>query len=255
MPATQSVSTATLGHVLDGTHFLQVSTQPCKIFNLTGVCGGSSGTVYYLQILGVAAPSTGVTVPLFSVPINGALPFAFDYNNKGLDTSSMNLLGGPIIAGSNTLPVYVAVSSTFEVWTSVAGNVDVDVTFEESVVSTPNQTLVALTGPQPTLAVFTNPNPARRLISLQAVNATGAAAFLYLFAEVPTTAGATPIAVWPIANSIMINKSFGTGLACLRQNSTTFAQATGCYLVGDPNPNTVNPSGISCQLSFAATYI
>jgi hypothetical protein len=245
---TKSISTIQSGQVLDATHYLQISTVPAVIFDIEGEVSSTTGTSYFIQLHG-ASPTAGMK-PLYSrlaVPssystgING---FSFVYRPDGLDTSTMNNPYGGTTAtdGSNTLPVWIAISSTDATYTSVAASTNVTVDFEETQLELQNPTVTGdtTTGVN-SLTVFTT-NAGKRLTQFTATNNTGATAYLMLFAKASPAAGSVPIAQWTFTNGQTINQNFGRGLAPMQQSGTDFTNYTGCYLVGSSTSTTLTAS-------------
>lgn len=245
---TKSTSTIQSGQVLDATHYLQISTVPAVIFDIEGEVSSTTGTSYFIQLHG-ASPTAGMK-PLYSrlaVPssygtgING---FSFVYRPEGLDTSTMsNPYGGTTATdGANTLPVWIAISSTDATYTAVAASTNVTVDFEETLLELNNQTVVGdtTTGVN-NLTVFTT-SSSKRLTQFTATNNTGATAYLMLFANSSPSTGAVPIDQWALTNGQTLTQNFGRGLAPMWQSSTDYTNYTGCYLFGSSTTGTLTAS-------------
>lgn len=246
--ANKSVSTIQAKAPLTGATLLLVASVPIKVLGIEGVVTSTTGTNYYIQLLGTASPVSGTTIPLYSrlvVPStssSGQNGFSFEYPFEGLDTQAMNFPAGGTTTtdGFNTLPVYAAISTTDTVWTSVAASTDVTVTFEEWQYELPNQTITGdtVTGVD-LLPVYTSPNTAKRLTKFQVTNNNGATCYLMLFAYSNPAAGATPIAQWTLANGVTLTETFGGGLAPLQYPVVGGTQDTGCFLFGSSTTQTL----------------
>ena len=242
---TKSVSTQQAKQVIDGTHFLQVSSGPVVIFDIEGEVNSTAGTNYYIQLLSVpqATAVSGTTIPLYSrqvVQANAATQingFSFTYRPIGIDTAQIvNPSGGTLATtGANTLPVYVAISSTDGVWTQVAASTNVTIDFELSRPEFVAETLAGdLTTNVQLLSVWASGGTAaaRRLVGLNITETSGVASYVQVFASA-TLAGIvtlTPVLQIPLAANATINARFG-GLAVLQGNPTTFVESNGCYVV------------------------
>lgn len=244
---TKSISTIQSGQVLDDTHYLQISTVPTVIFDIEGEISSTTGTSYFIQLHG-ASPTAGMK-PLYSrlaVPSSygtGLNGFSFVYRPDGLDTSTMtNPVGAVTTAGANTLPVWIAISSTDATYTAVAASTNVTVDFEEPILELNNQTI---TGDTTTgvnnLTVFTT-SAAKRFTQFTATNSTGATAYLMLFANSSPATGAVPIDQWTLTNGQTLTQNFGRGLAPMEQSKTDFTNYTGCYLFGSSTTGTLTAS-------------
>jgi hypothetical protein len=182
---TKSVSTQQAGQALDNTHYLQVSATPCTIFDIEGECSSTSGTAYFIQILGTGSPVSGTTIPLYSELCVAASAttqkngFSFTYRPIGIDTSTLtNPAGGTLATtGANSLPVYMAISSTDNVYTAVAASTQVQVRYEETYLEQINQTITGdlVTG-RDSLTVWATPNALKRLTQFVVTNNNGGTA-------------------------------------------------------------------------------
>ena len=239
----KSISTQQAGQVLDATHFLQLSTGPVLIYGIEGE-STSAGAALYIQLHSVSPVST-TTVPLYSrlcvqaAATAGQNGFSFTYpGSSALDTSAMPFPEGATTGGSNTTGVWVAISSTDNVYTSVAASTQVQVMVEETYLELPN---LVITGDSTTavdsLAVYTDPNDAKLLVQFQAKNNLGADAYIMLFAAAAVN-GATPIQQWKVANGATVTQRFGSGQSVYSQD-TAFALHTGCYLYGSSTTQTL----------------
>jgi hypothetical protein len=234
--STRTVSTQQAAQQLDATHFLQVATGPVTLYGFEGYVNGNAGTQYYLQIHGVA-PTTGSTVPLYSVQVIGGNGFSFLYNN-GLNTKQMSFPDQATTGGTNTLPVFFAISSTDTVYTSVAASTDLLVTLDEPRTIPANETITGdTTTGRDSLPVYTSPNTAKRLMKFQVTNNTGATAYLMLFAYSNPALGDVPQAQWTIANGATLTQDLGTGLMVMQ--APAFVLKTGCYLFGSSTTQTL----------------
>lgn len=254
MPTTKTISTYQAKQVLDGTHFLQLSAGPCKIFNIEGNTNSTTGTNYYIQLLGTATPVSGTTIPLFSrlaVPsayatgING---FAFDYQPTGITSSTLtNPIGGTsATAGQDTNGVWVAISSTDTVYTSVAGSTDISVDIEEYELEVPsNQVIIGdLTTAVANLAVFADPSAPNFVYNIMVTNNTGADGYLMLFGKVPAN-GDIPIVgrTWKLATGTTQTINFGSGGLSPVQADASGTLHTGCYAYGSSTSQTLTATG------------
>lgn len=230
----KTVSTIKAGQVLDATHFLQVAVNPVKVFRIEGNVNSTSGTSYYIQLHG-GAPGAGA-VPLFSVLAvpssyaSGVNGFSFIYT-EGLDTARMTYPASTIAGGDNISPVYVAISSTDTIYTSVAANTDVSVTFESFFVDLPSQTIVSSAG-SATLTAWNDVvgNSNNRLLSFIVDNTNNPGTeFLLLFAITGPSATTVPLASWTVPASLSFTQTFGSGLLCTSE-SPVASQHYGCYL-------------------------
>ena len=233
---TKTVSTQKAGQVLDASHYLLVNGAPVNIRNIEGEVNSTIGTSYYIQLHG-SVPATGVTVPLYSrlcvtsLSPSGVNGFSFTYP-EGLSTAAMNFPEAAAAGGLNSLPVYVAISSTDNVYTSVEANTQVTVDFE---LQTDEVTNAVITGDTTTgvdsLAVFTDPNAAKRLVKAQVTNNTGAVGYLMLFAQANPANGALPLQQWKMADGATLKLDFSGGIP-VQSMDATFTLHTGCYLFG-----------------------
>lgn len=253
---TKSISTMQAGVPLTGATLLQLSTGPVKIFNVEGNVNSTNGNSYYIQLLGTASPVSGTTKPLYSrlavtsgtsSGING---FAFDYNPQGIDTARMNYPEQAASGGDNTSGVWVAISSTDTVWTSVAATTDVTVDIEQQYNDASNETITGDTSTGvDSLAVYTDPNTAKRLTRIQysnSVASTVAPVYLQLFASVPAT-GAIPIQEWTVTSTASVSLFFGQsgfpvegGTQVVPSGTLpgSYVQHFGCYLYGSSTAGT-----------------
>jgi hypothetical protein len=243
MPATKSISTQQNGGPITGSTLLEISSQPCKIGNVEGYCYGSAGSQLFLQLLGTATPSSGVTIPLWSRQIATANGFSFTYSDFAIDTAQLqagyNYAGGAI-TGSNTLPVYLAISSSNETWTSVATNVDAEVDIELFTIE-PNGATVTTTNSASAVTVWADPDStqAHRLNYFSATNNTGAAGFVTLFALSSFNNGYYPVRTWPVASGATISEYFGREGIEVSSQDANGTNHNGCYLVGSSTVPTV----------------
>ena len=243
MPKVKSVSTQQAKAPLTGTTGLLVSTTPVKVFDIEGVCtGGSSNTAYYIQILGVAPASavSGTTIPLWSRQITGLLGFSFVYRPIGLDTSTMtNPAGGTLATtGANSLPVYVAISSTDTVWTSTATATDCTVNYEETYLELVNQAIVGdTTTGRDSLTIWADPNQANRLTQFVVTN-NSTAGYIMLFAYANPANGTLPLQQWAVGNGVTITEKFSRGIP-FQQGDASFVPHYGAYLYGSSTTQTL----------------
>lgn len=244
---TKTVSTQQSKQVLDASHYLLVSNNPVVIFDIEGQCNSTTGAAYYIQLLGTATPISGTTIPLYSRECvaaaagSGNNGFSFVYRPDGLSTATMlNPVGGTLATtGLNTLPVYVAISSTDNVYTAVAASTQITIDFEESTLGIENQVITGdLTTGVDSLTVFSDPNVAKRLTQFKAINNTGATAYIMLFAYATPANGSTPLEQWTLTNGQTLTQSFGRGYAPM-QGGSTYVQHTGCYLYGSSTTQTL----------------
>jgi hypothetical protein len=245
---TKSVSTQQAKQVLDNTHYLQVSATPVTIFDIEGECSSTTGSAYYIQVLGTGSPSSGTTIPLYSeLCVSASSPtqnngFSFTYRPIGIDTSTTtNPAGGTLATtGANSLPVYMAISSTDNVYTAVAASTQVTVRYEETYQELVNQTITGdLTTGVDSLIVWATPNAAKRLTQVVVSNSAATAIapmYLMLFAYATPAAGATPSQEWTISDTAFHTLKFGNGIEFQQGNPTTYVQAYGCYLYGSSTP-------------------
>ena len=248
---TKTISTIQAKQVCDGSHYLTLSAvNPVVIFDIEGEIKSTTGTAYYVQLLSTASPSTGVTIPLWSrlaVPASyasGINGFSFTYRPGGLDTSTMTDPAGGTIAtdGTNTLPVYVAISSTDNVYTTVAASMQVTIEVEETNLEVANQTV---TGDTTTgvdhLVVFADPNPSKMLVQITAANSAATPSvpmYLMLFAYASPATGATPIMQWQFKGTASLTFNFGRGKALMQYTNSPYTLHTGCYLYGSSTTGT-----------------
>jgi hypothetical protein len=236
--ANKTLSTQQSGQVLDASHYLTLGSSPVNILAIEGEVNSTTGTAYYLQLLGTLTPATGVTVPLWSRLVvaaatgSGNNGFSFEYMRGGLDTATMNFPEAATVGGSNALPVVVAISSTDNVYTAVAANTQVAVTVEDAYLEIATQTVTGdLTTGVDSLAVYTDPNPTKRLVQFQAVNGTGAVGYVMLFAVANPANGDLPIQQWKVGIGVTLTERFGAGWP-VQASDTAYALHTGCYLFG-----------------------
>jgi hypothetical protein len=248
---TKTVSTQQKKAVVTGATLLEVNAAgPVVIYDIEGDVTSTNGTNYYIQLLGVSNPVTGTTVPLYSRlavlsgTASGINGFSFVYRPGGLDTATLtNPAGGSVATtGANNLPVYVAISSTDNVWTSVAANTQVSVDFEDTYAEfeIPNQTIVGdkTTGVD-SLAVWTANGPQHLLTQVVYSNSaatTNAPMYLMLFGYAGPAAGATPLQEWTVTDNNFHTLKFGNGFAVQQGNPTTYVLGYNCYLYGSSTP-------------------
>jgi len=240
---TKTVSTQKVGQVLDASHYLLVNGSPVNIRNIEGEVNSTTGTSYYIQLHG-SIPATGVTVPLYSrlcvtsLSPSGVNGFSFTYP-EGLSTAAMSYPEAAATGGLNSLPVYVAISSTDNVYTAVAANTQVSVDFEAQVDALAN---TIITGDTTTgvdnLTVFTDPNATKRLVQAEVTNNTGAVGYLMLFAQANPANGTLPLQQWKIANGATLKLGFAGGIP-VQSMDATLALHTGCYLFGSSTTQTL----------------
>lgn len=260
----KSVSTQQAGQVLDVNHYLLVSSTPVLIFDIEGEVTSTTGTNYYIQLLGTATPNSGVTVPLFSrlavtsIATSGQNGFSFVYRPQGLDTSTMNYPETAIVGGSNSSPVYLAISSTDNVYTAVAASTQVAVNFEDTYQEFPN---LVITGDLSTgcdaLQVYDDGNPDKRLLQFQALLTVGAnPSYLMLFGYKNPTNGALPLQQWKVTPGVanMITKRFNAGLFTMQGNPSTYVKNTGCFLYGSTTTQYLTAS-VASAWNMKAWYI
>lgn len=240
---TKSISTQQSAP-LDASTYLLLGLKPVTIFDIEGEVSSTTGTNYYIQVLGTATPVSGTTLPLYSrlvVPAaagTGNNGFSFVYRPIGLNTSTMSFPEGAATGGSNSLPVYLAISSTDNVYTSVAASTQVQVTVEDTYLEIPNQVITGdTTNATDSLPVWGTPGVTKKLVQFQVTNTNvGATAYLMLFAYSPAN-GDVPLQQWPVANGATITERFGSGWQV--QQSPAYVLKTGCYLVGSSTTQTL----------------
>ena len=247
---TKTYSTQQNGAPITGSTLMKVSTGPCIVFDIEGEVDSTTGTAYYIQLLGTAAPASGPTVPLYSRlcvlsgSATGKNGFSFVYRPIGLDTAAMLYPEVGNTAGNNVKSVYVAISSTDNVWTSVAANTQVSVTVEETYIEDVNTVIVGdLTTGVEGLVVYPNgsASAASRLLQFIASNSEAtinAPRYLMLFAQPPVN-GLFPVEQWQFNNSAQKTFKFSNhvyamqkGTPTLNAPATDFTQWTGLYLYG-----------------------
>jgi len=248
---TKSISTQQANQVLDATHFLKVSSYPVKIFNIEGETTSTNGISYYIQVHG-SAPTTTVTVPLYSTlcvtsqAASGVNGWSFTYGKVGIDTSRMNNPYGTTTTtdGANNLPVYLAISSTDNVYTSVAAATHCRIDAEDSVVTPVNMTVVGdTTTAVASLTVWADPSAAHKLMKFTVTNNSiipGQTLYLMLFAYNNAATGAVSEYVWPVAQTATLTREFGVGIAPIQGTTADYVIHTGCYLVGSSQPNSLH---------------
>lgn len=238
----KSVSTQQTKQVLDASHFLEVSADgPVNIMDIEGEVNSTTGLVYYIQLLNNNTPASGITVPMYSrlavtaTAVSGNNGFSFVYRPEGLDTARLtNPNGGTFAtAGENNSPVYVAISSTDNVYTSVAASTQVAVNFDAPGLENINQTVTGdLTTGVDYLVVYADPNPANRLTKVQAKHPIPAR-FLMGFGYANPALGAEPLFVLSLPNANQLYTfDFGLGGLMTMQGDSTYIIHTGCYLYG-----------------------
>lgn len=260
----KSVSTNATNTPLTGSTLLAVSTSPCTIYDIEGYCTGASGSPFFIQILGTAAPSSGVTVPLWSRMIQGGTGFSFVYRPTGIDTANLNLGTGPDTPiGANASAVYMAISSTDNVWTSTATATDVSVDYEDTYLETITATKVGPTATIDSLTVFADPSPQYRLTEFTVTNNSGATAYLMLFGYAAPAVNSIPLQQWTVANGATITEKLGRGITFQQCKATLLAGIAtptdyvphyGCYLVGSSTTQalTITTGG---QWTMLAYYV
>ena len=240
---TKSVSTYQNQQALDNTHFLQVAAYPVIIFSIEGETSSTAGTNYFIQLHG-ASPTAGM-VPLWSkncvaasatTQING---WSFVYPEPGLDTSTMtNPVGAVATAGANTLPVWIAISSTDATFTAVAAATQATVVFEEAYLEAQNQTITGDTSTgRDSLVVWTT-NSAKRLTKYQVTNNNGGTA----------TSGTVTSGTWYQIVTYVAGDDF-TNIGAPVNASGTIFKATGTTPTTWSNGSTVNT--VSWLMLFA----
>lgn len=255
---TKNISTYKAGQQIDATHFLQVSTVPCKVFSIEGQAAGSGAL--YLQLMGVPVSSavSGTTVPLWSQLITGGTGFSFVYPS-GEDTSTMaypSLTTTSSTVGSNALPVFLAISSTMAVWTSSATAVDATVSIDLPFVDTVALTLIKNDGNGGVLTLWADSvaNTNKRMISLSLNNAGyGTLVYFQLFSFAPT-AGALASQEWTAtANQPSIELRFGDGFS-VQQADASYVQHYGCFVGISSTPGTYTNGGTGNPILSNGTF-
>lgn len=256
--ATRSISTIQAKQPLTNTAYLLLGRGPIKIFNIEGNVNSTTGTNYYIQLLGTGAPVSGTTIPLYSrlavpasYPTAVATGFSFTYNPTGLSTETMTKPFGGTVAtvGENTLPVYVAISTTDTVYTAVNASTDVTVDVEENELENRNQTVVGdtVTGVS-SLVVFADPSVSSKVTRVSVTNLVASAGFIYVFPYVDPVNGAIPWQRFPLDGTMgaISTFNFGQGSKPTSQDSNGTIH-TGCYLY-------FSFSGTSYTLSLNTSY-
>jgi hypothetical protein len=238
----KSVSTQQAGQALDASHYLQVTDSsvggPVLIFDIEGEVNSTNGTSYFIQLLNTSSPSSGTTVPLFSrlavaaTATSGLNGFSFVYRPNGIDTSTMgNPVGGTYSTdGSNVDSVYVAISSTDNVYTSVAASTQVTVDFEDGYLEIPTQTITGdLTTSRSNLTVFSDPNPTNKLIQFYAKSNFST-----------LSSGTLTIGVYYQLTTFVAGDDF-TNVGAAQNQSGTFFFATGTTPTTWSNSSVISP--------------
>ncbi len=254
----RSISTQQAGQQLDATHFLNVAAFPIKIQQIEGYCGGASGTQYYLQ-LHTGVPVSTTTVPIWSMQVQAVNGFSFEYPLlDGLNTALMSLDATTLQPSPNRGGVYVAISSTDTVYTSVAAATDCRVDFEEYELELPNKTFVGDTSTSVgSLQVWTEAaglsTGGKHLLKVEAQNNNATTQYLMLFAKdaAPST-GDSPIQTWTFATTIANTLNFGAAFVP-RQVLSTGANVLGCtFRVSSTSPTF---TAVANGWTIRATYV
>ena len=160
--------------------------------------------------------------------------------------------------GSNILPVYLAISSTDNVYTSVGGDTQASVNFEDTVLEVKNQTIVGdTTTGVDSLTVWNATGPAKRLVYFKASNSdatSNAPVYLMLFAYASPATGATPISQWQFSDTAQHAFGLGAGQQIQQGNPTTYAQNYNCYLYGSSTTGTFTATAAT-HWTIQARYI
>lgn len=153
------------------------NAQTPNIQVIEGYCNGVANTQYFIQLHGVAAPTTGVTVPLRSLQVLGQDGYTFNKTDIGLTTQ--NLTNPPTQPG-----LWVFLSSTDGVFTTSGITADINVDVEEWELEFQGTTTVGdtVTGVN-YLDVVADPQvPPVNLMQVQVTERNGVASFIQLFA-------------------------------------------------------------------------
>lgn len=263
----KSISTYQAQQVIDATHFLKLADFPVKIYAFEGNVNSTTGSSYYIQFHGVAAPVSGTTVPLLSVQAvvpaspTGVTPFSFVYP-EGIETRNLsNPVGAIITTGGNTLPVYVAISSTDTVYTSVAAATDLRVDINDpSPLIIPNLNVSGdlTTNVSDFTAFATSATTPNRLVSVECINTFGADAWLCLFSYAGPAfpalrpAGAQYIKQWRTQNGVPLFLEFGDGYYI--EQIISGVVTNGCYFSTSLTAGSFQPTGSSIG-AIRATYL
>lgn len=258
---TKSISTQQQRAYVTGGAGLQVALSPCTIFDIEGNVNSTTGTNYYIQIHGAPALISGTSVPLwsrlavpasFSTGVNG---FSFVYRPIGINTATLQFPSfvTPIMVydtnNANSFPVYVFVSSTDNVFTSIAANTSIQVTYEDTYLDLPNQ--IPIGSPLADVAslqVWADPSAQHLLTQFSVANDYGRIIYLQLFGYPNPAAGAIPVQEWtlPIIMPIPVVYKFGSGLA-INQGDPNYGSTihTGCYLYASLTPGAFTDPGLA----------
>lgn len=218
---TRTASSIENGVPITGTTTLAITAQPTNIMNLEGYCGGTAGTTYFLQLVAVAAPTTTVTVPLWSKAVIGGQGFSFTYNPNGVNTSNLT-------APPNTDAVYAIFSTTEDVFTSTSFNSDVEVDYEEYEQQVDSGVQTATASSTDRLTVWTDdysapnnpPHTSYNLLSVTVTNGTASPLWVMLF----TSAGQVSLGAVPLAQ---LNVPAGASSTALSSGAPTGELAVG----------------------------
>jgi hypothetical protein len=256
----KSISTIQAKQVLDGTHYLQIyngSGGPPLIFDIEGEVSSTTGNAYYIQLLNTNAPSSGVTIPIYSrLAVSANEPtqnngFSFIYRPRGLDTSIMTQPPGGTVTtdGSITSNIYIAISSTDNVYTSVAASTQVTVDIEDTYLEIPTQTITGdLVTPRDALTVWADPGASHKIIQLQYQSGqatTNTPNYIQIFASSPVV-NQIPLQEITVTDQNVDTIRFGSGFSVQGQGAPTLVAGlvtipiytlhTGCYIAGSTTP-------------------
>lgn len=250
MLGVKSISTQQTGQAIDATHYLQIGNAPILVFDIEGESNTTTGNNYYIQLLATGTPASGITKPLYSrlaVPqsaatgING---FSFVYRPIGLATATMNNQDGATPPGwPNQSAVFVAISSTDNVYTSVAATTQVTVDIEQTYVENVGETTAGATAGTDSITVWNDNSTLHKLTQIQVSNtgaSPGSPVYLMLFAYGgPPAQGSLPIQQWKITDTGIhtfrfnsANPVYQVGESANGTAPVDYALHTGCFLIG-----------------------
>lgn len=208
-----------------------------KLEKLEGFVTGGAGDIF-LQIhdaASAAALSTGVSVPIRSVPLQNGNGFLWQYMQDNLTLPP--LTNGLLLVLSNTNIVYTTYSG--------GGTMSLEVSLESWQLEPP--TPVSVTGDLTTtlkhLTVWAN-GSVNTLLKIEAINAIAATTrWIFLFCtDAPSGNGDVPAYQWPISADpavvTRLNLDFGpnAGFAPTQQQSNGVIN-TACSLYASTTPN------------------
>jgi hypothetical protein len=220
-----------------------------NLFSIEGYCNGVAGTQYWLQLHTVAAPSTGVTVPLRSWQIIGLDGYTFNKNDIGIQLANITSAAAQAAGTPTQQPTgfYIVLSSTDAVFTTPGITADINVELEEWELEATGLTEVTAGAGIGFSVVADGATTTNRLVKLQVTETNGAATFIQLFAKGLAFNG-VPIESIPIAANATVVLNFGVAGRPFFQQDASGTGHFGIYVAFSLTPLANTQDG-SCSAS------